>query len=357
MGGDVSSVGMPESSESRITADVAALLRRGQAEEERGQFDAAIASYHHALEAFASHGALVEIESRRTLGLVWINLGNALQKNVTASRPQESIRAYDEAIAVFQTLPYERTPAFRNHLGAAWLNRGHALVSAGDPAAAGSFERAIEHFSQLSLDQDPSYRLNLAGAWTNLAHTLLEPDDLAVRDRSRAAARSALVVVAPVEHRHEFFAAMSLRARRALIMALGDLINAAEKSRRPVHALVAEATDTVDEGLAIARKFESRDRSPLRPLAARLFRLGAQLYGAHQPQFLGEFLLENLRHPSFGADPEFQTVARDALAATLEALQQPRLFVANFDEAEKLIATARSLRESQIRISQLLLSA
>lgn len=140
-------------------------------------------------------------------------------------------------------------------------------------------------------------------------------------------------------------------------MALGELINVAERNRRPVHAHVAEATDTVDEGLAVARKFESRDRSPLRPLAARLFRLGAQLYGAHQPQFLGEFLLENLRHPSFGADTELQTIARDALATTLEALQQPRLFVANFDAAEKLIATARSLRDSQTQISQLPLSA
>ena len=58
--------------------------------------------------------------------------------------------------------------------------------------------------------------------------------------------------------------------------------------------LIEEATDAVDEGLALARHWEQRGESGFRALAEDLFRFGCRVYQAGQPQFLAEFILESL---------------------------------------------------------------
>jgi hypothetical protein len=140
---------------------------------------------------------------------------------------------------------------------------------------------------------------------------------------------------------------MSLRAHRAAVMAAGSLLSRAAAAGQTVTELVSTATDLVDDGLALARDFEARRHMQLRPLAARLFRLGAQLYGRHQPQFLAEFLLENLRSPSLGIDAEFQTIAYDAIAEALAILKRPHLHISETHDAKQRLATARSLRAAQ----------
>jgi hypothetical protein len=147
---------------------------------------------------------------------------------------------------------------------------------------------------------------------------------------------------------------MGLRARRALVVAAGDLLAVAERHGRPTAALASEATDAIDDGLAIARAFEESGVSRLRSLAVRLFRLGSQLYGNHQPQFLGEFVLETLGSPALAGDVDFQRIAAEGLAATLRRLQGPRLILGGTSEAEQLLATARSLRAAQVQVSLLI---
>ena len=343
---------MPEAS-AGVPRTGAAWLQHGQFLEARQQFTDAIVAYDRAIRSFIEDTTAAALERRHQLALAWMNRGNALQKSASSPGIREALRSYDEAIALFETLPIETEPTFRNHLGAAWMNRGHALIIAGDSAAVDSFEHAVAQLRQLPLDADPFYRLNLAGAWTNLAHVLLAPRSREAVERSRAAARNALESLAGVEQAHEEFAAMSLRARRAQVMALGVQLETAEQEREPTAALASEATDVVEGGLAIAREFERRGVTQLRPLALRLFRLGAQLYCAHQPHFLGEFLIETLGAPSLAADAEFRGVADDALAVALAHLQRPQLFLADTREGEKAIATARALRAAQLQLSTL----
>jgi hypothetical protein len=57
-----------------------------------------------------------------------------------------------------------------------------------------------------------------------------------------------------------------------------------------VHA----ATDAVDDGLALIRRWEQQGVGRFRMLAADLFRFGSRVYLMYQPQFLQEFLDENL---------------------------------------------------------------
>lgn len=323
-------------------------LQRGQALEQEGRFDEALAAYDHALALLRVAGDAADPATRHALGIVWMNRGNALQRIGSPASLVDAVRAYDEAIAAFRTFPAEAYPPIRNHLGAAWLNRGHALIMASDAAAITSFENAIAELAQLPLEADPFYRLNLAGAHTNLALATLT----IAADRAAAAARAALRVLESVERAHEAFFAMSLRARHALVLALNALLSAAG-SPGAASGLVSEATDAIDDGLALARDLEQQGVSQQRPLAQRLFRLGTELYGLHQPHFLGEFVLEHLSAPAFAADAEFRAAADAAVTQAFATLQPSQPFIGGTPEADRRLATARSLRAAQQQLSAL----
>jgi tetratricopeptide (TPR) repeat protein len=333
----------PSKSLSQQSADC---LQQGQALEARGRFEEALSCYDQAIAMMRS-APVSDDAARRQLGLAWMNRGNTLQQLGNAVSVANAVSAYDEAIAVLQTLPFASNPIFRNHLGAAWLNRGHALLLASDDSGITSFEQAVAHLEKLPIDADPYYRLNLAGAWTNLAHATLA----SAPARANAAAHSALSTVKPAERAHEAFAMMSLRARRALIMALGEQLRAAESAQSPTTDLLSEATDAVDDGLALAREFALHGSPEFRALAARIFRLGAQLYGRHQPHFLGEFLLEQVASPAFVEDAEVRAVAEQALARALAEVQRPQLFVVDTAAATKALATAQAIRTAQRQLS------
>jgi tetratricopeptide (TPR) repeat protein len=327
-------------------ASAAELLRCGQGLEARGDFRAALAFYD---EAIATLRALPsdDLELRRVHGVAWMNRGNALQKIADQPSLSSAVEAYDAAIALLRSLPLETIPAHRNHLGAAWLNRGHALLTAGEmPGAIASFEQAIAHLETLPLtplsDENAAHRLNLAGAHVNRAHASLGPASA----RSAHSARAALALLAPVERRGATFVEMSLRARRALVMAIGEQLVGA----RDIAALAAEASDAIDDGLALAREFHPGG-ALLRPLALRLFRLGAQFYRTHQPHFLAEFVLENLTSAAFGGDAEFRVVAAETIAHALASLQRPQLLVAGTAETERKLATVQTLRAAQAQLS------
>jgi tetratricopeptide (TPR) repeat protein len=323
-------------------------LQNGQSLQNQGRIDEALELYDRAIAA-VYRAPTTDINARRLLGVIWMNRANTLQQVGTAVSLAAAVVAYDEAIAVFDTLPIAAEPLLRNHLGAAWLNRGHALLVASDASGIASFEQAIAHLEKLPLEADPHFRLNLAGAWTNLANATLDT----APDRARFAARAALGHLAPVERAHEAFALMSLRARRSLVMSIGEILRLGQAGSPPPADFVSEATDAIDDGLAIAREFEALGGTQLQPLALRLFRLGAQIYGTHQPHFLGEFLAEHLAVPAFAADPEFRAAAGQALAQALAAAQRPRRLVAGEAETARVLATVQSLRAARQRLSDL----
>ena len=57
---------------------------------------------------------------------------------------------------------------------------------------------------------------------------------------------------------------------------------------------VHQATDAVDDGLALVRFWEQNGEARFRNVACDLFRFGSRVYLMYQPQFLQEFLDENL---------------------------------------------------------------
>jgi tetratricopeptide (TPR) repeat protein len=335
------------------SSPAAAALQRGQVHESRGEFAAALHCYDHAIVLLRAR-VPVSTESRRQLGVAWMNRGNAEQRRpplpgeTHADLRARAVAAYDEAIAILGALPFDQRPALRNHLGAAWLNRGHALLDAPTPhQAARSFRRAVAILRFLPLDEHPSYRLNLAGAWINLAHTVSSRSPKSAVE----SARRGLALVEPQADTDLACAEMSLRARRALAIALGERLRAPAADAGAWDALAAEATDAIDLGLELARRWEERAGSHLRPLALRLLRLGAQLYRIHQPHFLAEFLLEHAGTGPLPADPSARSAACEALAVALEETRKPQLLVAGAVDTTRLLATVQSLRAARDHFS------
>ncbi|HWA88240.1 MAG TPA: hypothetical protein VG710_18580 [Opitutus sp.] len=344
-----------------LLARVDALIVAGQALEARGTTADVSASIRHYDEAAAQlrQSSLSSHElARQQLARAWMNRANALQRlNPPATLP-DSVRAYDEAIAVFRTLPLPDHPGYQNNLAAAWMNRGHALHLLGDPsslaAAVESQRTALDLLRTLPLAADRSHRINLAAASLNLATSLLALGDLA---GAHVAAREAMDAAAPAEAEDPAVADIALKARRACCDAIGRLLVQAAAQSEPTDPLADEASDIVDDGLALARRWESRGMPLFRPTAARLFRFGAQLYAAHLPDFLAEFILEHLDPArSTGAMPDAEDsllAAAQALAEARTDLESHRTVFLDSPETTRLLDRLRDIRAAEARLAEL----
>ncbi len=315
-------------------------LREGQRLEAGGRLQAALACYDRAL---ADAGTCQPAGS-----LAWMNRGSVLQRFGDRERAQAALAAYDAAIAGLRHGGTPETTANTISLAAAWMNRGQLLLRLeGTVAAAAVFDacRAGEDLLVSLLQTDgtapDAARRNLGGIRVNRATLRL---DLGDAGGAAEDARQALAAVAPIERADLAAATVALMARRALCAALGRLLVAPGADQ---DALAAEASDLVDDALALARSWGAAGRDAFAPLVTRLFRFGAGLYRAHQPQFLGEFLLEQLE---VAAPPEHRAIADASLAGALADLQRPRPLVAGTPATERLLAAAQNLRAAQARL-------
>lgn len=302
-------------------------LRRGQSFEATGSADAlaeAVACYDRAIMVLQSRQPR-DAATTRELAVAWMNRGNALQKHDRAADVRTAVPAYDRAIELLSHADPGRDATTANRLGAAWLNRGHALLQLGDPTGAvASFEQALGWLSTLPVDREPVFRLNLAGAQANLAQALLDqggPDHLLA---AHAAAGEALRLAAREETARAGFAEVGLKARRTLCEIVARWLVENRDPQREA-TLLAAASDAADSGMALARRWEALDVPLFRPLATRLFRFGCAYYRRHQPQFLADFVLENL-DPAHTSDAcpgnrEWRDIALETLAATRHELR------------------------------------
>src|SRR5262245_56972563 len=106
-------------------------LRRGQAYESQGGPDPLAQALLCYEQSIALLRALPADEAARDLGIAHMNRGNVLQK---LERLNPAVAAYDETIACLQPLAKDDA-ATCNSLGAAWMNRGHALQRMGTQEA------------------------------------------------------------------------------------------------------------------------------------------------------------------------------------------------------------------------------
>ena len=210
----------------------------------------------------------------------WLNRGDAFTRLGSPENLAEGLRSFDIALGELRHLPPEEHPLFRRRHAIAWTNRGRTLL---EISTTESLVEAVRSFDRALKLVDPADAEHRAVIWMNRANALRRADP----SHAAEAADSARQSIALTESRDTGF-----QARFVLCQALG--IQVADQK------LVEEIGDIIDEAMELAR-----GEGVAFPLIVDFFRFGSRFYEMHQPQFLAEFLLENV-------DPENPAMIRAA---------------------------------------------
>ena len=307
-----------------INAEASVLMKRGIAFLEEFRREAAIDALHcfdEALELRRRVPAAHSPFQNFLLAACMLNRADALVRLNDRAPLAAALASYDEGIDVLSLLPMQENPLYRRGLAMAHQNRGLALIARGeddDPAAAAdAFADSIailDHEHSQAIDDRDQLR---AIVWINLANVRSLGTSLSAHDAARDAAKRALAYVAGTEESDPGAADAGLRARHVLCRLCANRLSQAaggEDMPEEVH----EATDAVDDGLSLVRSWEQRGATMFRPVAFDLFRFGARVYAHYQPQFLEEFIHDNM-DPA-GSSPDYVESAEMVMAA-LEARQ------------------------------------
>jgi tetratricopeptide (TPR) repeat protein len=295
---------------------------------------------------------------RYVLAAGWMNRGDALTRLGSAENLAEAVHSYDQALALLQTLELESNPLFRQRLALAWMNRGVTLEEQGRPE---SLRAALESLDEaIAILRDP-LALECAGNSPVLASALANRGNALLRIEppsavaARESAEQALALTAGDEERDLLAAETGLKARHILCRAVAVQL-ADRAGRNTSEDLVAVATDAADDGMKLARHWETRGESRFRDLARELFRFGARAYQMHQPHFLTEFLLENLdpiHSDAFPVDPRMHATAGEAISDAVTEIQRDGFRSLNTPHFDRFLKTLRQFWVTQARLAEL----
>jgi tetratricopeptide (TPR) repeat protein len=303
-----------------IDAQASILMKRGLRllnEPDTGAVREALSCFDQALELRRRLPIETVPALRYALAACWLNRADALMRLQDSDHIFTAVHAYDAALELLRELPLPDDPRFPRGLAIAHHNRGLALQALGSsavPAAIAALTDAItvlEHH-QTALVDDRQYLL--ATAWMNMANVWASDDKVDSDVFARTAALRAIALVAELEGHDVEAAVVGLNARHVLCRALARCLS---PNAGTIHDDVHEATDLVDDGLALVRRWEQKGVARFRSVACDLFQFGARVYKMYQPQFLSEFVRENADADLSSRDcvesAEMQTATREAL--------------------------------------------
>ena len=302
----------------------------------------------HFDEAIALRGELPIAENPRyrySLAAGWMNRAEALTRIGGAENLGNAIHSYDEAITL---LANDETDAqMLDRLAIAWLNRGIALEVSGDHAgAAQSYEKTVALLRRAEFANDERLRFTLACALNNLGNSFLIASPTTAGERARRAAKEALSILHPQENQFLPAGDTALKARHVLCRAVAALIANGAK----MDDLLEEATDAVEESLAISQHWEKVGITHLRPVVDGLFRFGALFYQMYQPQFLSEYLLENLDGETIPWNREWFGIAQQTINEARKNLLAHSFATLATPDGERLAQALQDLRAAEERL-------
>jgi len=262
---------------------------------------------------------------RYGLAACWLNRGDALVRLGDRDRLDAALESYDEGIRVLRGLRLGDDARFPRRLAMAHQNRGLALLlreasARGAIAAFGDAIAVLESDHASSID-DRQYLL--AATWVNLANAhaaaaLATAPSADGESPARDAALRAIALVADLESSDAAAAEVGLHARHVLCRIAAHRLSQSAVAPESMPDDVHAATDAVDDGLELVQRWEQQGVDRFRHLAYDLFRFGARVYARYQPQFLEEFVRENM-------DPARSSVSyvesREMRAAAEEAMR------------------------------------
>lgn len=287
-------------------------------------------------EALACFDAALEIRStlpiqqepwlRYCLAACWLNRADALVRLGGAQGISAALASYDAGIEVLRPLDLGSDARFPRRLAIALQNRALALQKQGEA----SMTEAIRDFNaaMATLDTEvalliPDRQYLRATVWMNLANAYLAESRADARERARNAALRALSLAGDLEENDAAAAEVGLKARHVLCRTL--ILTTPDRSAERVHVPedVHQATDAADSGLALVQAWEHRGVTRFRDIAYDLFRFGARVYALFQPQFLREFVRDNLDPEKSSSDYVRDELLCNAAKEAMELIARP----------------------------------
>jgi hypothetical protein len=297
-------------------------MKRGialMAEERPGAASEALACFDEALDLRAGLPLEESPALRYGLAACWLNRADALMRLGGGPQVAEALRSCDEAIEQLIRVPLEGDPRFPRRLAMAHHNRAMFLMvqGAGLADVVAAFEASIAVLAHEHAARIDDRQQLLAVAWMNLANVQASAGTDESEAQARSSARRAIELVEASEADDLTAAEVGLHARHALCRTYAARLGSMSSTVGAMPDDVHEATDAVDQGLALVRQWEQQGVTRFRREAADLFRFGARVYLLYQPQFLEEFINENLdpaaSSAGFVEDSELQAVVQDVV--------------------------------------------
>ncbi|MFH1499107.1 MAG: hypothetical protein ABII82_14925 [Verrucomicrobiota bacterium] len=253
------------------------------------------------------------VEVENTLGAAWMNAGICHARIGDEAAVESARHALDQAIGVLMRAA-EQAPVARRNLASAWGNRGVLMMQTRQwDEAKRCFTESITLLEGLRAEGGPAVVLEIANMNLSMAQAVAAGGDA---EGAVATVRRSLALTSPHEAKDPRCCDLGLRARHALCVLLAGRISTAEPRSDEQRALVSEAGDVVEEGLALAKGWGENAKWFADP-SLRLFEFGGWLYRTQQPRFLAEFIEDNLNE-----DPRRAQVGGAALQAAREAMRQ-----------------------------------
>ena len=248
-----------------------------------------------------------------------LNRADALVRLNDLSALAAALDSYGEGIEVLRALPLGDDPRYPRRLAMACQNRGLALQIRGQDgdanASAAAFAEAaavLDHEQCIDVPDRDYLRAVVSVNIAGLRAADPAPDAHAA---AREAAVRGLGYVRGAEEEDVKAASAGLHARHILCRLCADSLAQADHGEGMPDD-VHEATDAVDDGLALVRSWERRGVAAFRAFGFDLFRFGARVYARYQPQFLDEFIAENMdpaqSSPEYVDTPEMRLAAHEA---------------------------------------------
>lgn len=358
-----------------VNADAGTWLREGQRLEacaEAESLQGAVRALDRAITLLSGEGP----RFWKARAVIWMNRGNVLQRSGGSPAFSEAIRCYDLAIADFERafgfpsgsasmhpsreiqmdVRRDIDPVMLNALGAAWMNRGVAFQQVRRPeslgAAVASHERAIEVLSLLPIEGDLAFRKNLGAAFLNLADALLDLPANAGIHRAANAARYSIQLTDVRAESEKEFAGLNLKARRALIVALGTALCQDDGKSGSQESSLPEVRDSIERGLSLARHWRMKCCESFLHLETRLFRLGCQFLRIHHVPDLSDFVRRNLDGSHGAIHDEFKAIAAEEIHTAMAALGHEPVQSDDFAASMLKVDVLRELRGTHRRLGQ-----
>ncbi|HEV8397471.1 MAG TPA: hypothetical protein VGQ37_24470 [Vicinamibacterales bacterium] len=312
---------MTEAEVEAINAQASVLMKRGIAFLEEPRREAAIDALHCFDEALELRRRVPPDHSPFQVYLLaacLFNRADALVRMGDVGPIAAALASYDEGIEALQRSPLAENALYPRRLALGLQNRGLALQARGREGdadlATASLAEALVVLDQVysaGIEDRPYLR---AVVWLNLANVRAMQAPDGAHAAAREAALHAIDAVAGLETSDVNAAAAGLQARHVLCRVCAHSLSQATDEEMPED--VHKATDAVDDGLELVRRWEQRGVPHFRPLAFDLFRFGARVYARYQPQFVDEFIADNMNpeasSPSYVESPEMVMAAHEA---------------------------------------------